>query len=394
MKPRITAPNGQELVLLTPGKFSMGSSRREPGRRANEVLRDVTSDATVLSVDHGSDERAVQEIRRQTRLRRLRRSEAQQRRSTGRKGHAGSTQRSTATTCPSVSVCRAFYKVGRRQSRRSQSQCDRISIADRSRMGMGRSHQSWHDRRKALPVGRQLSTHRSIRQLRRSRRGPSGRSCDIRVQRQSDRLRRRSRRSPPTRAGCSISAATSREWINDFYEIPNAQRTDRSDGSRQRRIPRHPRVELDERHDYGTSADISGLWNGRPRRSRVSNRTFCGVMTMRCICSTHASDGIACGRGGGHNAENTSHRVRPSAQQQVRTTRLLVLRDPRGRQHPLPPRHNLRPRRQKRSPDARRQSKRRRVQAVRRHLRRHGRRLSRSTSDASALNRCPLTYST
>jgi formylglycine-generating enzyme required for sulfatase activity len=42
MKPRAIAPNGQELVLLTPGKFTMGSSRREPGRRANEVLRDVT----------------------------------------------------------------------------------------------------------------------------------------------------------------------------------------------------------------------------------------------------------------------------------------------------------------------------------------------------------------
>jgi len=42
MKPRFTAANGQEFVLLKPGKFSMGSSRREPGRRANEVMRDVT----------------------------------------------------------------------------------------------------------------------------------------------------------------------------------------------------------------------------------------------------------------------------------------------------------------------------------------------------------------
>ena len=42
MKPKVTAANGQEFVLLTPGKFSMGSSRREPGRRANEVMRDVT----------------------------------------------------------------------------------------------------------------------------------------------------------------------------------------------------------------------------------------------------------------------------------------------------------------------------------------------------------------
>ena len=42
MKPRVMAANGQTLVLLTPGKFSMGSSRREPGRRANESMRDVT----------------------------------------------------------------------------------------------------------------------------------------------------------------------------------------------------------------------------------------------------------------------------------------------------------------------------------------------------------------
>ena len=32
---------GQELVLLGPGTLRMGASRREPGRRANEVLRDV-----------------------------------------------------------------------------------------------------------------------------------------------------------------------------------------------------------------------------------------------------------------------------------------------------------------------------------------------------------------
>lgn len=32
---------GHELVLLSPGPLQMGASRREPGRRANEVLRDV-----------------------------------------------------------------------------------------------------------------------------------------------------------------------------------------------------------------------------------------------------------------------------------------------------------------------------------------------------------------
>jgi formylglycine-generating enzyme required for sulfatase activity len=42
MKPRVKVTNGPEIVLLSPGQFSMGSSRREPGRRANEVLHDVT----------------------------------------------------------------------------------------------------------------------------------------------------------------------------------------------------------------------------------------------------------------------------------------------------------------------------------------------------------------
>ena len=34
-------PQGQELILVTPGRLTMGSSRREQGRRANEVLRTV-----------------------------------------------------------------------------------------------------------------------------------------------------------------------------------------------------------------------------------------------------------------------------------------------------------------------------------------------------------------
>ena len=42
MKPTLTAPDGQTLQLLKGGAFTMGASRREPGRRANEVLREVT----------------------------------------------------------------------------------------------------------------------------------------------------------------------------------------------------------------------------------------------------------------------------------------------------------------------------------------------------------------
>ena len=39
--PVVKGPQGQELRLIEPGKFRMGASRREPGRRSNETLRDV-----------------------------------------------------------------------------------------------------------------------------------------------------------------------------------------------------------------------------------------------------------------------------------------------------------------------------------------------------------------
>lgn len=42
LKPEIRTPAGQTLKLFTPsGSFTMGASRREPGRRSNEVLRPV-----------------------------------------------------------------------------------------------------------------------------------------------------------------------------------------------------------------------------------------------------------------------------------------------------------------------------------------------------------------
>jgi formylglycine-generating enzyme required for sulfatase activity len=38
---RIAAPDGTTMLLVRPGKFTMGASRREPGQRANETLREV-----------------------------------------------------------------------------------------------------------------------------------------------------------------------------------------------------------------------------------------------------------------------------------------------------------------------------------------------------------------
>lgn len=41
IQPVIRSPAGQQLTLFYPGAFTMGASRREPGRGANETLRDV-----------------------------------------------------------------------------------------------------------------------------------------------------------------------------------------------------------------------------------------------------------------------------------------------------------------------------------------------------------------
>lgn len=41
IKPEIVSPGGQRMLLLNPTKITLGASRREPGRRANEVLHEV-----------------------------------------------------------------------------------------------------------------------------------------------------------------------------------------------------------------------------------------------------------------------------------------------------------------------------------------------------------------
>ena len=38
---KITAPDGAVMILVRPGTFTMGASRRDPGQRANETLREV-----------------------------------------------------------------------------------------------------------------------------------------------------------------------------------------------------------------------------------------------------------------------------------------------------------------------------------------------------------------
>ncbi len=52
MKPSIQAPDGQSLKLMQPTDFAMGASRREPGRRANETLRDVNMERLFYIATH------------------------------------------------------------------------------------------------------------------------------------------------------------------------------------------------------------------------------------------------------------------------------------------------------------------------------------------------------
>lgn len=52
LKPSITAPGGETLLLFEPFDFQMGASRREPGRRANESIRDTRMERLFYLATH------------------------------------------------------------------------------------------------------------------------------------------------------------------------------------------------------------------------------------------------------------------------------------------------------------------------------------------------------
>lgn len=52
LKPTWTTSGGQLMALMSPGSFTMGASRREPGRRSNEVLRPVKLDRLFYLAKH------------------------------------------------------------------------------------------------------------------------------------------------------------------------------------------------------------------------------------------------------------------------------------------------------------------------------------------------------
>ena len=52
LKPSIQAPDGNDMLLFQPDDFTMGASRREPGRRANETLRPVKMERLFYLATH------------------------------------------------------------------------------------------------------------------------------------------------------------------------------------------------------------------------------------------------------------------------------------------------------------------------------------------------------
>ena len=65
LKAEITSPAGQTLKLFTPSDFTMGTSRREPGRRANEVLHPVTLTRLFYLGTHEVTNRQFRKFRKQ-----------------------------------------------------------------------------------------------------------------------------------------------------------------------------------------------------------------------------------------------------------------------------------------------------------------------------------------
>ena len=49
---QVQTPQGQEMVLVSPARFTMGASRREPGRRANETLHEIEITAAFYIATH------------------------------------------------------------------------------------------------------------------------------------------------------------------------------------------------------------------------------------------------------------------------------------------------------------------------------------------------------
>ncbi len=188
LTPTVKTAVGQELMLLHPGSFTMGASRREPGRRANETLRKVTLSRLYYlgrnEVTNAQYQRFVGDHDsgsfQDNSLNETRSAGGERELATGR----GLLQLAFRSRQPA-----AVLSHGRRQGGGNQPQRHRVPAAYRSGVGLGVTSDRGAGEGTAVPVGRESAATGPLRQLRRPRVGQSGRPRHLRLQRQLHRGR-------------------------------------------------------------------------------------------------------------------------------------------------------------------------------------------------------------
>ncbi len=163
IKPEITTSLGQTLLLFTPAQsplstFTMGASRREPGRRANEVLHPVSLTPRLLPADHRGEQRPVPPVQGRPQLRPDRGQQSQPRPPARRPGElaAGGRLLQLAERARGPA---ALLPRDQRHRHRLQPLGHRLPPAQRGGVGLGGARQR---RRVAeVPLGRDLPAHRA-----------------------------------------------------------------------------------------------------------------------------------------------------------------------------------------------------------------------------------------
>jgi hypothetical protein len=152
---------GHELRLLAPGRFQLGASRREPGRRANETLREVElrrpsylSLARSPTPSSGASRPAIPRAIRKPRPRR--------RRATGGAGDLGAGRRILQLALHARRPASGLCEPGR-QARGHHARRHRLPPAHRSRVVAGGALPG--GRRAQVSVGRLAAGGARLRQL-------------------------------------------------------------------------------------------------------------------------------------------------------------------------------------------------------------------------------------